>query len=435
MKPVYKGLDLSKKIKDPKREHPFWADKPVISTKDASHITEVKQMNAPTLEELRPNPYDLPEGYQWFNIDIRLIKSDNVNAKSDVDIKFDVNIEMIYKFLYEHYVTYNVGGLQFQLEYSIDTILWILSHTEYNPELHLGIRQISSQKIIGFITGTPSIIKLYGNTCKLAEINLLCVDPSYRGKSLAPILIKEVTRRIEIKSNDKSHNLLYSGAIYTAGIILPNITCSATWHHRPLNPKKLIDINFMPKQKLALKSVIKIHTIDSKIKSKLGKLRIVSIVDAPTCCALLNEFLSAYHISVEFSEIEFIQRFGPATSVVKAYVIENKGVITDFISFYGLPSKIHGHKHHQVLNTAYGYYMATDRKNPKLEERLKDLMHIALCLAQEMKFDVFNCLNIMENESFMKDLKFGVGDGTLQYHLYNWQCPSTKPAGIGFFMI
>lgn len=37
-------------------------------------------------------------------------------------------------------------------------------------------------------------------------------------------------------------------------------------------------------------------------------------------------------------------------------------------------------------------------------------------------YDVFNALDIMENNEFLKELKFGIGDGQLQYYLYNWRC-------------
>lgn len=41
-----------------------------------------------------------------------------------------------------------------------------------------------------------------------------------------------------------------------------------------------------------------------------------------------------------------------------------------------------------------------------------------------MGFDVFNALDLMDNKEFLEKLKFGVGDGFLQYYLYNWRCPS-----------
>jgi glycylpeptide N-tetradecanoyltransferase len=44
----------------------------------------------------------------------------------------------------------------------------------------------------------------------------------------------------------------------------------------------------------------------------------------------------------------------------------------------------------------------------------------ALIFARNHEFDVFNALNVMENEEFLKGLKFGIGDGHLQYYIYNW---------------
>ena len=37
-----------------------------------------------------------------------------------------------------------------------------------------------------------------------------------------------------------------------------------------------------------------------------------------------------------------------------------------------------------------------------------------LCMARQRDFDVFNALNVMEHESFLKVLKLGIGDGFLQ---------------------
>lgn len=37
--------------------------------------------------------------------------------------------------------------------------------------------------------------------------------------------------------------------------------------------------------------------------------------------------------------------------------------------------------------------------------------------------DVFNALDLMENTQFLENLKFGIGDGNLQYYIYNWKCP------------
>jgi len=49
--------------------------------------------------------------------------------------------------------------------------------------------------------------------------------------------------------------------------------------------------------------------------------------------------------------------------------------------------------------------------------------------------DVFNALDLMENGTFLKDLKFGIGDGNLQYYLFNYKCPNLEPSDIGLVLL
>ena len=75
-----------------------------------------------------------------------------------------------------------------------------------------------------------------GKPILMAEINFLCVHKSLRSKKLAPVLIKEVTRRV--------NRCNIWQAIYTAGVVIPSPIAATTYFHRSLNPKKLIDVNF-----------------------------------------------------------------------------------------------------------------------------------------------------------------------------------------------
>ena len=43
---------------------------------------------------------------------------------------------------------------------------------------------------------------------------------------------------------------------------------------------------------------------------------------------------------------------------------------------------------------------------------------------------MFNALDLMENKEFLEKLKFGIGDGNLQYYLYNWKCPYMEPTKV-----
>ena len=62
-------------------------------------------------------------------------------------------------------------------------------------------------------------------------------------------------------------------------------------------------------------------------------------------------------------------------------------------------------------------------------------MRDLLVMAKELKFDVFNCLDVLENGSFLKDLSFGVGDGMLHYYLYNWRVKGIKPKDVGIVLV
>jgi glycylpeptide N-tetradecanoyltransferase len=80
------------------------------------------------------------------------------------------------------------------------------------------------------------------------------------------------------------------------------------------------------------------------------------------------------------------------------------------------------------LRAAYSFY------NVATSTTLVELMSDALVLAKKSDFDVFNALDLMENEKFLEKLKFGIGDGNLQYYLYNWRCPTMQPDEIGLVL-
>lgn len=129
--------------------------------------------------------------------------------------------------------------------------------------------------------------------------------------------------------------------------------------------------------------------------------------------------------------------------------------MTDFLSFYTLPSTIMNHPVHRSLKAAYSFY------NVHTTTTLLDLMSDALILAKSVHvqsyktcslkcllaknywnfscffiqkgFDVFNALDLMENKTFLEKLKFGIGDGNLQYYLYNWKCPSMGSEKVRFW--
>lgn len=68
---------------------------------------------------------------------------------------------------------------------------------------------------------------------------------------------------------------------------------------------------------------------------------------------------------------------------------------------------------------------------------LNQLMQDALTVAHSKGYDVFNALDLLENSAFLKELKFGIGDGSLQYYLYNWRMANAplQPADVGLILL
>ena len=153
--------------------------------------------------------------------------------------------------------------------------------------------------------------------------------------------------------------------------------------------------------------------------------------DVEVACAKLNKKLRNYRLSQIFSVDEFRHWLLTREGVVHSYVVEapESGEITDFVSFYMLPSSVLRSTKFPRLGAAYAYYHFNEKAN------FKALMQDALIAARNLDNDVFNMLDLMENEGVVKDLNFGVGDGTLHYYLYNWRSNELQPKEVGLVLL
>ncbi|KAI5640545.1 glycylpeptide N-tetradecanoyltransferase [Phthorimaea operculella] len=151
--------------------------------------------------------------------------------------------------------------------------------------------------------------------------------------------------------------------------------------------------------------------------------------DIEKVVVLLNDYLKKFDLAPIFSEEDFKHWFVPQGGIIDSYVVEAAdGAITDFVSYYTLPSTVVYHPVHKTLKAAYSFYNVST-KTPWTE-----LMLDCLISAKNSGFDVFNALDLMDNKEFLEPLKFGIGDGNLQYYLYNWRCPSMPPNKIGLVL-
>jgi glycylpeptide N-tetradecanoyltransferase len=443
MKPVYQRMGKTESDSN----HEFWKVQPVpkFAEMTSDEVTNSGYLTE-TLEGVRTVPFDLPSGYAWADFDFAVVQTDAANIPANIPANIEnpsanthknhhvliINQHMreVYEFLRDNYCT---GEVEFQFNYSPELLLWAMCPPGYSKTLHLGIRDAKGS-LVGFVSGAPMNLRIYNAHKRLVEINFLCVKQGERNNKLAPVLIEEVARRVRF--------LGMWQAIYTSTRVLPHSLATVNYYHRPLDVRRLIEMKFMNKrQGLTLASIIKLHALPAE---PTINIRLLTARDVSGACQMLNKFLSAYHIAPEFTLEEFRHNFMPRDQIVYSYVVLGQSiggdvktesvktesvrtdpVIIGFISFYKVQSLVVNESRHKELNAAYSYYNVAGRLS------WQDLMLNALILAKKNGFDVFNCLDVMENSQFFDQLKFNKGTGNMRYHLYNWNCMPTRADGIG----
>lgn len=347
-------------------------------------------------EEVRQVPYNLPEGFVW----------------DTLEIDDEATLKELYTLLNENYV--EDEDSMFRFDYSPQFLRWALQPPGWRKEWHCGVRVEKSKKLVGFIGATPALIKIAAGgerqNVKMVEINFLCVHKKLRSKRMAPVLIREITRRVNLFGIFQ--------ATYTAGVILPKPVARCRYYHRSLNPKKLIEVKFSSLAKnMTMKRTYRLYNLPES--PKLIGFKQMEKEHVPQVHSMLSEYLDKFELAPLFSLEEVEHWFLPQQDVVNSYVVERDGQVLAFTSFYSLPSTVISNPLHDSLKAAYSFYNYAT-KPITLVELIRD----ALIMAKQMNYDVFNALDCMENKQFLEPLRFGMGDGDLQYYLYNWKCPT-----------
>ena len=379
----------------------------------------------------------------------------------------------------------------FRFAYPQPFLQWSLSPPHYQPSWHVGVRMLLPKsgklELVACITGIPATLQCYGRQRAVCEINFLCVDKRLRDKRLAPVLIKEVTRRVNACGVWQ--------AVYTAGVVLPKPVASTRYWHRSIDPKKLVEVGF---SRLPARTTMARLQAGYKLPAEVATagLRPLRPSDVPSATLALNAYWARFALHPVMSAEEVAHWLLPVPGVVDCCVRtkrvsrrvaraeararvealcgaragwlrehgggegggwggggggdsgsaetgggrlqapedwagvvaalvgpgsgdveeeeEEVEVVTDLVSFYHLPSSVIGNPRHTHLYAAYLYYYVSDAIP------LQQLLEDTLVLAQKAKIDVLNCLDLAENGPLLEALKFGPGDGHLQYYLFNW---------------
>ena len=309
----------------------------------------------------------------------------------------------------------------FRFDYSPQFLHWALQPPGYVQEWHCGVRVSGTGKLVAFISAVPGTVRVRDQPLPVVEINFLCVHKKLRQKRLAPVLIKEITRRVNL------HNIWQ--AVYTAGVVLPKPVAECQYWHRSLNPKKLIAVGFSHlAPRMTMARTLKLFKLPEAPLTK--GLRAMEDRDVPAVTRILEKYLGQYKLSPRLDEAEVRHWLVMREEVIYSYVVENTaGEVTDLVSFYTLPSTVIGNDQYKSLKAAYMYYTVP------VTVSAEQLMNDALIMAVSTGHDVFNALDIFENRGMLKDLKFGVGDGKLRYYLFNWRTSEMTSEEVGLVML
>ena len=378
--------------------------------------------------DVRAEPLPLPPSFEW----------------DDCDVTCDDVLDEVHDLLVQHYVEDDDN--LFRFAYSRAFLRWALMAPGYRTSWMCGVRASSPAatsttsttstsdvptsekkkgKLLGFISAIPTRMSVTGKEVEMVEINFLCVHKKLRSKRLAPVLIKEITRRVNLCGIWQ--------AVYTAGVLLPKPVAKCQYWHRPLNPKKLIAVGFSaqhPRRTMA--RTIKLYEVPDQ--PTLAGVRQMEDRDVRVVTSLLCGYLERFKLAPKFTEQDVRHWLVHQEGVVSSYVVEDEeGVVTDFFSFYSLPSTVIGNPEYNELKAAYMFYMVPGKHG------LEDIMRQVLILAKSSGHDVVNALDLMEmnKRDLFERLKFGVGDGTLHFYLFNWRVHGgeLEPSDIGLVML
>ncbi|PHJ22707.1 myristoyl :protein n-myristoyltransferase, partial [Cystoisospora suis] len=168
---LMREMRLSNKgVSPPTAPHAFWDTQPVLKHSALSDKSDASLPEGPietkTVADVRTEPYKLPEGFSWCECDVR-----NPTERQE-----------IYELLSQHYVEDDDN--LFRFNYSCDFLDWALTAPGAYSDWIIGVRVVSTKKLVGFITALPSQIRVYSHGVPMAEVNFLCVHKKLRSKRL-----------------------------------------------------------------------------------------------------------------------------------------------------------------------------------------------------------------------------------------------------------
>lgn len=390
-----------------KSEYKFWSTQPVPQLNRECNIN-FGPIIKNNIDNIQKEPYILPEGFEW----------------KEIDLSQNNEVDKLYEFLKSNFI--GDESHLFGTEYSKDFLKWVLSPPNMFKEWLISVvkedKVKNKKKIIGFISAIPSKININGTEIQMAKINFLCVKKEFRNKRLTPVLIKEITRRINLKN-------IWQG-VYSTYAYLPKPFSKCEYYYRNINLKKLIDVGYtsLP-SKVPLGKAIKNHELPDKLQ--ISGFRKMNEKDLEQIYQLMRKKNNNYKIYEILSKEELAHLILPNNNIIYTYVLENENNnITDFCSFYGFSRTIlNKESKYKKINLAYSII------NFNSNIPMKELLKSAIILAKQNNFDAYHCIDYKENVDNFKELLFMRKIGKMKYYFYNFVCPDTPIDDVSLLFI
>ena len=142
--------------------------------------------------------------------------------------------------------------------------------------------------------------------------------------------------------------------MYTAGVVLPKPVGTCRYWHRSINPKKLIEVKFSHlSRNMTMQRHLKLYKLPETTKTP--GIRDFKTTDVEAVTVLLNNYLEKFDLTPIFTAADVLHWFIPQKDIIESYVVEDPnepGNITDFVSFYTLPSTVMNHPQHDNIKVS-----------------------------------------------------------------------------------
>ena len=124
------------------KNYEFWSTQPVPKLDEKITTNEEIEPDK-IMENIRAEPYSLPDGFRW----------------DTLDLNEPLVLKELYTLLNENYVEDDDN--MFRFDYSPDFLKWALQPPEWLQDWHVGVRVVKSKKLVGFISAIPANVRIY----------------------------------------------------------------------------------------------------------------------------------------------------------------------------------------------------------------------------------------------------------------------------------